>query len=256
MNRPCLSGARTIPDALRLAPGVQVARIHTSQWAVGIRGFPSRLSRSLLVLIDGRSVYTPLFAGVYWESQDLFLDDIERIEVIRGPGGTLWGANAVNGVINIITKSADRAQGGRLSTHVGRYQPGNVDFSYGGSVGASGSYAAYGRYFQRTSPGLTQGYVHGDDIEAGYTRTRIDWATGDDSFSVQGDVQHSVGQHVESALSLSAPFRAAALADVLLDVGRKELHARPGELLQGFHRLRSLNHDNDQGLQSREIIPL
>jgi len=100
------SGVTTIPEALRLAPGVEVARIDGSKWSVGIRGFGTRLSRSVLVLIDGRTVYTPLFAGTYWEVQDTLLEDIDRIEVIRGPGGTIWGPNAVNGVINIITKSS------------------------------------------------------------------------------------------------------------------------------------------------------
>src|SRR5712691_11148879 len=93
------SGATSIPEALRLAPGVQVDQVNASLWAVGVRGFASTLSRSLLVLIDGRSVYSPLFAGTYWDVQDTLLNDIDRIEVIRGPGGTLWGANAVNGVI-------------------------------------------------------------------------------------------------------------------------------------------------------------
>src|SRR5229473_2610545 len=105
------SGVTSIPEALRLAPGVEVSRVDANKWSIGVRGFGSRLSRSVLVLIDGRSVYTPLFAGVYWEVQDTLLEDIERIEVIRGPGGTLWGANAVNGVINIITKSATETQG-------------------------------------------------------------------------------------------------------------------------------------------------
>lgn len=100
------SGVTTIPEVLRLAPGVTVSRIDGNSWAIGIRGFVSDLSRSVLVLIDGRSVYTPLFAGVYWDVQDTLLEDIDRIEVIRGPGGTIWGANAVSGVINIITKSA------------------------------------------------------------------------------------------------------------------------------------------------------
>src|SRR6267154_176509 len=97
------SGATTIPEALRLVPGVEVARIDSNTWSLGVRGFGSALSRSVLVLIDGRSVYTPLYAGVYWQVQDTLLEDVERIEVIRGPGGTSWGANAVNGVINIIT---------------------------------------------------------------------------------------------------------------------------------------------------------
>src|SRR6266571_7323525 len=91
------SGATSIPEVLRLVPGVEVARIDSDKWSLGVRGFESRLSRAVLVLIDGRSVYSPLFHGVYWEVQDTLLEDIDRIEVIRGPGGTIWGANAVNG---------------------------------------------------------------------------------------------------------------------------------------------------------------
>ena len=105
------SGATNIPDLLRLVPGVQVSRYQSDGWAIGIRGFASGFSKNLLVMIDGRSVYTPLFEGVYWDVQDLMLSDIDRIEVIRGPGGSVWGANAVNGVINIITKNARDTQG-------------------------------------------------------------------------------------------------------------------------------------------------
>jgi iron complex outermembrane receptor protein len=108
------SGATTIPELLRLVPGVEVARSQSDAWAVGIRGFNSGFSKGLLVLIDGRSVYTPLFEGVYWDVQDLVLDDIDRIEIIRGPGGAIWGPNAVNGVINIITKKASETQGGMV----------------------------------------------------------------------------------------------------------------------------------------------
>src|SRR5579859_3210634 len=105
------SGVTSIPEALRLAPGVEVGRISADTWAIGIRGLQSNFSKSVLVLIDGRSVYTTLFAGVYWDVQDLPLEDIERIEVIRGPGGTIWGPNAVNGVINIITKNSADTHG-------------------------------------------------------------------------------------------------------------------------------------------------
>ena len=105
------SGATTLPDVLRLAPGVAVARIDSDHWSVGIRGFGDQFSKSVLVLIDGRNVYTPLFAGIYWGVQDTLLDDIDRIEVIRGPGGTAWGANAINGVINIITRRSKDTQG-------------------------------------------------------------------------------------------------------------------------------------------------
>ena len=109
------SGVDTIPEALRMVPGVQVAQIDSSTWAISARGFNSRFASKLLVMIDGRTVYTPVFSGVFWEEQDLVFEDIDRIEVIRGPGGTLWGANAVNGVINIITQSAHDTKGGLVS---------------------------------------------------------------------------------------------------------------------------------------------
>jgi len=126
------SGATSIPEVLRLAPGIEVARIDSNTWSVGVRGFGSAVSRSVLVLIDGRSVYTPLFAGVWWQVQDTLLEDIERIEVIRGPGGTIWGANAVNGVINIITKNARESHGVLVSTGGGSLDQGFLNFRYGG----------------------------------------------------------------------------------------------------------------------------
>jgi len=116
------SGATSIPEALRLAPGIQVARIDANKWAISARGFNGRFANKLLVLMDGRSVYTPTYAGVYWEVQDTVLEDVDRIEVIRGPGATVWGANAVNGVINIITKQADKTQGGEVSVGGGAPQ--------------------------------------------------------------------------------------------------------------------------------------
>ncbi|MFZ0815893.1 MAG: TonB-dependent receptor plug domain-containing protein [Candidatus Sulfotelmatobacter sp.] len=109
------SGATSIPEVLRLVPGVEVAQIDSDHWSVGIRGFAAGLSSKLLVLIDGRSVYSPLYAGVFWQAQATLLEDIERIEVIRGPGGTIWGANAVNGIINIITKSAKDTHGALIN---------------------------------------------------------------------------------------------------------------------------------------------
>ena len=117
------SGATSIPDALRLVPGVNVARVNGSRnWAVGIRGFGDQYSKYVLVLIDGRSIYTPLFGGVLWTVDNVMLEDIDRIEVIRGPGGTIWGADAVNGIINIITKNSQSTEGTLLSTGGG-----NVD---------------------------------------------------------------------------------------------------------------------------------
>ena len=144
------SGATSIPEALRLAPGVEVARIDANKWSIGIRGFGSRLTRSVLVLIDGRTVYTPLFAGTYWEVQDTLMEDIDRIEVIRGPGGTIWGPNAVNGVINIITKDTKDTQGMLVSAGGGNEEQGFVNFRYGGGNGKDFSYRVYGKGFTRS----------------------------------------------------------------------------------------------------------
>lgn len=137
------SGVTTLPDALRLVPGVQVARIDSNKWAISVRGFNDRFANKLLVLIDGRSVYTPLFSGVFWNVQDIMLEDIDRIEVIRGPGATLWGANAVNGVINIITKDASETQGGLVSTTVGTEQRVKSTARYGSKIGEDLYYRYY-----------------------------------------------------------------------------------------------------------------
>ena len=143
------SGVTSIPEALRLAPGVQVAKIDSSKWAIAVRGFNRQYSNKLLVLFDGRSVYTPLFSGVYWDSQDYVLEDIDRIEVVRGPGGTLWGENAVNGVINIITKKAKDSSGKYASTLAGNYEKFNVQFRQGGQTSNGAYYSLYGKYFAK-----------------------------------------------------------------------------------------------------------
>src|SRR5712671_639466 len=140
------SGATSIPEALRLVPGLQVARIDQNKWAIGSRGFNGRFDNKLLVLIDGRSVYTPLFSGVYWNVQDVLLEDIDRIEVIRGPGATLWGANAVNGVINIISKKAKDTQSAIVTAGAGTEERGSGGVRYGSKIGDT-SYRAYGKYF-------------------------------------------------------------------------------------------------------------
>src|SRR5579872_2544545 len=140
------SGATSIPDLLRMVPGVDVARVDHSTWAVSIRGFDDVYANKVLVLIDGRSVYQPVYSGVLWYAQEMPLEDIERIEVIRGPGGTVWGANAMNGVINIITKSAKDTSGGLLTAGGGSDDQGEGLVQYGGKVGQSGAYRVYGRY--------------------------------------------------------------------------------------------------------------
>ncbi len=182
------SGATSIPEALRMVPGVHVARLNSSQWAIGIRGFTSRLSRSQLALMDGRSLYTPLFAGTYWEVQDTVLEDIERIEVVRGPGGTLWGANAVNGIVNIITKEAKDTQGLFVSAGAGNEERGFVNARYGGRVGDAGHYRVYAKYFKRDA----EFHPDGDDFDAWHLAQggfRTDWKLrGDDRLTVQGDL--------------------------------------------------------------------
>lgn len=181
------SGATTIPDALRLVPGVEVAQIDSDHWSVGIRGFGSEFSKSVLVLIDGRSVYSPLFSGVYWNVQNVMLQDVDRIEVIRGPGGTIWGANAVNGVINIITKPAKDTRGGLVSLSGGNVDQGTGAFRYGGGEGPL-DFRVYGIGFGRAAE------HHLDDSpfdewqmgQAGFrTDTQVD---ARDTVTVQGDM--------------------------------------------------------------------
>jgi iron complex outermembrane receptor protein len=143
------SGATNIPDLLRMVPGLDVARINANTWAISTRGFNGRFTNKLLVLLDGRSVYTPTFGGVFWEALGLPLNNIERIEVIRGPGGSIWGANAVNGVINIISKKASETQGALLIAGDGNVEQGFGTAQYGGKAGKSTDYRAYIKYLNQ-----------------------------------------------------------------------------------------------------------
>jgi iron complex outermembrane recepter protein len=143
------SGAANIPDLLRMVPGVNVAQIDASGWAVSARGFSDQFSNKMLVLIDGRSVYDPLFAGTFWDVENIPLEDIDRIEVIRGPGATMWGTNAVNGVINIITKPADQTQGALLTAGGGSVERAFGTAQYGGAAGRNGHYRIFGQYSDR-----------------------------------------------------------------------------------------------------------
>ncbi len=200
------SGATSIPEALRLAPGVEVARVDSNTWSLGMRGFESTLSRSVLVLIDGRSVYTPLFAGVYWQVQDTLLEDIERIEVIRGPGGTIWGANAVNGVINIITKRAQETHGTLVSAGGGNLDQGFANFRYGAGNSKGFNYRVYGKAFTR-GPEFHADHKQFDDWRMGQTGFRTDWdAHNPDKLTLQGDIYYGdAGQRV-GITSYSPPF--------------------------------------------------
>ena len=170
------SGATNIPDVLRLVPGVEVAQLDANKWAIGIRGFQGRLSKSVLVMIDGRAVYTPLFAGVYWEMQDVMLETIDRIEVVRGPGGTIWGANAVNGVINIITRRAQDTHGTLISAGGGNVEQGFLNASYGAGDDKL-SYRVSGGGFTR-APGFHQDGRNFDDWRRVQGGLRLDWKPG------------------------------------------------------------------------------
>lgn len=213
------SGVRNLAEALRLAPGVQVARINSSQWAVGVRGFASRLSRSLLVLMDGRSVYTPLFAGVYWEVQDTMLEDLERIEVVRGPGGTLWGANAVNGVVNVITRGAKETQGLFVQGGGGSEERGFGAVRYGGRLGSSAAYRVYGKYFDR-GPGF---HPDGRDFDAwhmGQAGFRADWDQDpQSSLTFQGDLYQGRAGQRTTLSSYSPPFAEIVESEAKLSGG-------------------------------------
>ena len=160
------SGAQSIPEALRLVPGLNVAQIARNRWAVSSRGFNERFSSKLLVQIDGRSVYSPLFSGVLWETQDTVMEDIERIEVIRGPGAALWGTNAMNGVINIVTRSAAASQGNMVSATVGTGDLASVSMTHGAALAQGGHYKVYGKSstmggsMERSTGAVGQDAVH------------------------------------------------------------------------------------------------
>ncbi len=233
------AGATSIPEALRLAPGVEVARIDSVKWAVGIRGFGSRLSRSVLVLIDGRSVYSPLFHGVYWEVQDTLLEDVDRIEVIRGPGGTIWGANAVNGVINIITRNSKDTQGLLATTTSGNVDSGLPDVRYGGGDGKNFTYRVYGKGVVRDP----EFHSNQDEFDA-WWRTqggfRTDWDVNHrDALTIQGDLyEERAGESVQIT-SESPP--AAPIVNSIADLSGGNLLA---------HWRRDLGNGSDFQLQT------
>jgi iron complex outermembrane recepter protein len=190
------SGARNIPEALRLAPGLDVAQVNGNEWAISSRGFNSLFANKLLVLIDGRTVYTPSFAGVIWSVQNVMLEDVERIEVIRGPGATVWGANAVNGVINIITKSAKDTHGVLATGGGGTFEQGFGSLRVGGQTDSGVSYRAYGMYSNQGPTWAPYGAY--DAMQLGQGGFRFDWDAGrdnDDKITFQGDYYNGTVQN-------------------------------------------------------------
>lgn len=199
------AGHTTIPEALRMVPGLSVARLGSHDWVISARGFAAQYAGKLLVLIDGRTVYNPFFSGVFWDSQDLLLEDLDRIEVIRGPGAALWGANAVNGVINIITRGAQDTQGGLVTTGGGTEER-HGGLRYGG-VARNAYYRAYLKYDDYADFAGSNGEDRGDSWHAWRGGFRTDWeASSRDQFTLQGDVYGATLQSRDTLTSLTPPY--------------------------------------------------
>lgn len=200
------SGATTIPELLRLVPGMNVARIDNNKWAISARGFNQRFFGKMLVQIDGRTLYNPFTSGVYWDAVDYPLEDIERIEVIRGPRAGVWGANAVNGIVNIITKSAEDTQGGLLAGGVGKQEKGSGTLRYGGTAASNVSYRFYGKGFDRDEQFSASGETH-DAWSGGSGGFRMDWKPDDVNLvTVQGDYLHSLADRRDVRAQPTPPY--------------------------------------------------
>jgi len=218
------SGATTIPDALRLVPGIHVGEQTSSAWAVSARGFSNVNSEKLLVLSDTRSIYTPLVSGVGWDVQDYLLDDVERIEVIRGPGAALWGSNAVNGVINITTRSARDTHGLYATAAAGSFDRASLGVRYGAETAGGVSYRVFGKYFER------DGTAHAalsedDDWQLAHLGFRTDWDGNQaDSFTVQGDAYS--GQQSQLTPAITVIGRPGPAGPLDVDVSGGNLLAR------------------------------
>jgi iron complex outermembrane receptor protein len=196
------SSATTLPEALRLAPNLQVARVDAQNYAISARGFNNAIGNKLLVMVDGRIVYTPLFSGVFWDTPDVMLEDVERIEVVSGPGGTLWGTNAVNGVINVITRSAKNSQGGLLAAGAGNLEKGTA-LRYGGKLNNGGHYRIYGKYTDRDNTSRENGRAVRDSWHKAQTGFRADWEGVQEQFTLQGDTYTGDLDQTSSAAKIS-----------------------------------------------------
>ncbi len=221
------SGATTLPEALRLSSSLQVARIDSVQYAISARGFNNAIGNKLLVLVDGRTIYTPLFSGVFWDQQDLMLEDVDRIEVITGPGATLWGANAVNGVINVITRSATETTGKLMVASLGDNERSSA-LRLGNEI-AAGAVRFYGKHseFDRTER------ANGTPVPDEWRRTQVgfraDWGNAVDSFTLQGDAYKGRSEHRGFVAGIEFPEVSVSGANVL---GRWRRTLRNGSELQ------------------------
>jgi iron complex outermembrane receptor protein len=189
-------GAVSLPEALRHVPGLFVGRFSSSAWVIASRGFATTSANKMLVMIDGRSVYSPLFSGVFWEQQDTLLLDLDRVEVIRGPGASLWGANAVNGVINVVSKRAADTQGMLVNVGGGTEEQFMTGVRYGGRAG-TGHYRVYGKFFQRDGARVND-VDAADGQRFGQAGFRTDWNRSSNSFTLQGDLYRTTGDSLPS----------------------------------------------------------
>ncbi len=234
-------GASTLPEVLRLVPGLQVARASTRDFAVSSRGFNDLTTNKMLVLIDGRAVYSPLFAGVTWETQRVNLRDVDRIEVIRGPGATLWGSNAVNGVINIITRTSSETLGGEISSSFGTAERYGANARYGAQVNPGFAFRVYATGYHESVSETTSGQNIPDGWGTGQGGFRADW-TGSSrhSFTLQGDIYAAGGEQLGLIPTLNSPFLVPITGDYkatgfnLLGRYQRTISDRSGFVLQGY----------------------
>ncbi|HEX4312251.1 MAG TPA: TonB-dependent receptor plug domain-containing protein [Acidobacteriaceae bacterium] len=234
------SGVTNVPDALRLVPGVNVARVNGDRnWVVAIRGLGDQYSKYVLVLIDGRSVYTPLFGGVFWTIDNVMLEDIDRIEVIRGPGGTIWGTDAVNGIINIITKSAKDSQGLLASAGGGSVDEDTEDLRYGGTSHGF-DFRVYGFGFVRGAEHHEDGQPNYDWSHVGQAGFRSDWVSGRDNVTLQGDAYLGHLGDAQPISTFTPPATVISYQSTnvfggnLLGRWRRELPSQADLYMQGF----------------------
>ncbi len=201
------SGVTSIPEALRMVPGIHVAKISSSKWAVTSRGFNSRYANKLLVQLDGRTLYSPLYSGVFWETQDTLLEDIERIEVVRGPGASLWGANAVNGIINIITKHSSQTKGGLVSGGGGTWERVYAGGRYGGNISNTCSYRIYTKYSSFADEVNPDGSDSDDDWQrtGGGFRSDFKLFSGGE-VTLQGDVYEGKAKEISDIITFAPPY--------------------------------------------------
>lgn len=234
------SGMTTLPELFRMVPGMEVARVNANQWAVSARGFNDPYADKLLVLVDGRTIYTPSFGGVFWVDQDLVLEDLQRIEVIRGPGATLWGANAVNGVINITTKKASDTQGLLASGAYGTLEQPSTSLRYGGKISDSLHYRVYAKYFNHEDLEDASGQSMADDWRIGSGGFRLDYEP-DLANTFTFDSRIFVG-HVGEQFrvpQLTAPYETFATSDS---------HNKGGHALARWNH--TVSDDRDFSLQA------